>query len=186
MYLLFVFSIGLFIYASLSSTIFIVLTSSCVLVINLFLAKKKMNRTMSVLSLGGIIFTLLFVILAFIPGLAVIPAGIMSSISNGFEMVTGKTFYETTHKSNDILRLLNRDLKTPETIDMSSYESKNHWNKVCFKGPEEMVFMNNDDIVYELTYPQTLADFSRLSGKCFERAKAVFKRESEFGKIYVE
>lgn len=53
-------------------------------------AKNKKGRWVSI---SGLIFIILFVVFAFIPGLAKIPATVIGVVSSGFELVTGKTPY---------------------------------------------------------------------------------------------
>lgn len=181
---------------------------------NIYWSRKNFKRTINVISISGFVFTTLFVVFAFVPGLNLFPATVVGFVSKGFELVTGQTPYAWTREKNDVLALVNRDLKTPESMDMSTYKTSRDWKRVCFMGPyttdeaaskilgykyplsqissvnssdsiTTLAFSDDKTIVYFLDYPRSIADFHKLSGQCVEKRKAKFKQEMTGSKVYI-
>lgn len=181
--------------------------------ISAMIAQKKKFKSARIASIAGVVFTGLFLIFSFIPGLSTLPVSIISGVSTGFEMVTGKSPYAWTRTKNDILFSLNSDLKKSKFI-MSQYETQNEWKKICFLGPytidedgkkiigfdiklsnysmvstsdsvTSLLFVNDSRLSYFIDYPRSMADFSKLSGQCFEKDSAVFVPENSGSKVFI-
>lgn len=156
---------------------------------NIYWSRKNFKRVINVISISGFIFTTLFVVFAFVPGLNLFPATVVGFVARGFEAVTGKTPYAWTRERNDIVMHVNRDLKTPEELNMSEYTVSKDWHRVCFETKEvtnTLTFFYEDTEVYKLEYPKSLAEFGKLNGKCIPKAKARFVEQKKGSKDYIE
>lgn len=156
---------------------------------NIFWSRKNFNRIINVVSISGFIFTTLFVVFAFVPVLDQFPATVVGIVARGFEAMTGKSPYAWTRERNDIVVHVNRDLKTPEELNMSDYPVSKDWHRVCFEARDvtnTLTYFYKDHEVYKLDYPKSLAEFSKLSGKCIPKEKAKFVESKKGSKDYRE
>lgn len=98
---------------------------------------KPISKPIYGASLGGLVFLGLFFFGAFIPGVRLIPETVIGGVAVGFEKVTGFSPYVWVRSSNDIGKLLDKELLRTQgkSIDFSAIRTRRAWIRLCVFGP---------------------------------------------------
>jgi hypothetical protein len=101
--------------------------------IALLRAKNRGHKLLIQMSLGSFFIVIGFVFTSAVPFLNFIPKAMVSGVSAGFESLTGETPYAWTRKRNDVVNLIQEEIKDQggKRMDLSRLPLALKWERVC-------------------------------------------------------